>query len=210
MAAGPDETHATADHRRRRRRRRRAPQAIAFAGVLCAGVLIGWVVFRDDGDSPARATPTTTAGQAARIALDPRSYARLGVSFGLPKGWRTTFRRGVLNAASGDGTISVAISAAADAGEDMQVRRSDREQLARLFGARELRRERARVGGKTTVVTEFAGRTRRRQPIRILSLGNSSTWRTYSIQVFSVPRPSPRRLLELRALLSSVRYRRPS
>ena len=179
-------------------------------GVLCAGVLIGWVVFRDDGDSPARATPTTATAGQARIALDARAYPRLGLAFGLPDGWRTSFRRGVLNAASGDGTMSVAMSAAAGAGEDMEVRRSDRDQLTRLFKARELRRERARVGGKTTIVTEFAGQTRRRQPIRILSLGNSSMWRTYSIQVFSVPRPSARRLIELRALLSSVRYRRPS
>ena len=192
---------------RRRRRPRVAGQVVAFVGVLCAGVLIGWVVFRADGGAPA--PPAATTAGAERVSLEPRVYPRLGVTFGLPRGWRTTFRSGVLNAASGDDTVSVALSAAGGAGEGQKVRRSDRNQLARLFKARELSRQRADVGSATTVVTELLGQMRTGRPIRILSMGPSSRWRTYSIQVFAVPAPAASRLAELRSLLASVRYRRP-
>ena len=79
----------------------------------------------------------------------------------------------------------------------------------RLFGAEELSRSRAKVGTASTVVTELIGQTRDRKPIRILSMGASSPYRTYSIQVFTVPRPIARRIAELRTLLASVRFRKP-
>lgn len=191
------------------RRRRRIPgQLVAFVGVLCAGVLIGWVFFRDDGP-PAPAGTTATLDQRALLDTDRRAYPRLGVTLSLPKGWRTRFRRGVLNAASGDGRVSVAISAAGLAGDAKKVRRSDRRELARLFEARELGRRRGALGPESTIVTEFVGRTRKRQPIRILSMGASSRWRTYSVQVFTVLRPSPDRLVELSTLIASVRFVQP-
>ncbi len=190
-----------------RRRRPRVPrQVIAFIGVLCAGVLIGWVVFRDDDAAgPAPATSTLPA-----VASDSRTYPRLGLVLGLPKGWKTSFRGSVLTAASSDETVSAAFSLAGGAGDGRRVRRSDRDELARLFKAREISRERAKVGTATTVVTELLGVARNRRPIRILSMGASSRWRTYSIQVFTVLGPTGIRLSELRALLASVRYRQPS
>lgn len=197
----------------RRRRRPHVPvRLIAFVGVLCAGVLIGWVLFNRDDSTPARSAPVTTTGQPAgqrRIPVDSRHYPRYGLTFGLPKGWETSIRRGVLNAASGDDVVSVAISAAGGPGDGQQVRRSDRRELTRLFRARELTRQRAKVGLAPTIVTELVGRTRRRHRIRILSMAASSRWRTYSIQVFTVLQPNARRLLELRTLLASVRYREP-
>ncbi len=196
----------------RRRRRPRVPtQLIAFVGVLCAGLLIGWVLFHRDDSAPAP-SPGATAAQgrrAVRIPVGRRVNPRLGLAFGLPKGWRTSIRRGVLNAASGDDTVSVAISAAGGPADGAKVRRSDRDELARLFNARELTRQRAKVGSAPTIVTEFVGRTRKRRRIRILSMGASSRWRTYSIQVFTVLQPTTVRLLELRTLLASVRYRQP-
>lgn len=189
-----------------RRRRPRVPrQVIAFIGVLCAGVLIGWVVFRDDDAAgPAPATSTLPA-----VASDSRTYPRLGLVLGLPKGWKTSFRGSVLTAASSDETVSAAFSLAGGAGDGRRVRRSDRDELARLFKAREISRERAKVGTATTVVTELLGVARNRRPIRILSMGVSSRWRTFSIQAFTVLRPAATRIAELRTLLSSVRYRRP-
>ena len=94
MATEPDEASTPPQRRRRRRRRRRglrrlldfrvSPQVIAFVGVLCAGVLIGWVVFRDDDSTPAA---TTTP----KVEVDTRVYPELGVSLGLPKTWKTSF-----------------------------------------------------------------------------------------------------------------------
>ena len=56
------------------RRLRLPTKLIAFAGVLCAGVLIGWVVFRDDGDSrsPAASGPSPS-GSRPRPASTPGS-----------------------------------------------------------------------------------------------------------------------------------------
>ena len=190
-----------------RRRLSRVPnQVVAFIGVLLAGVLIGWVVFRDDEAAPA---PATTTVGAPSVAADARVYPRLGITWDLPKGWKTAFRQSVLTAVSRDRTVSVALSAAGGARDGQRVRRADRNQLARLFRARELGRERAKVGTETTIVTELIGRARNRRPIRILSMGTSSRWRTYSIQAFTVPRPTPPRIAELRRLLTSVRYRAP-
>lgn len=189
---------------RRRRRPRIPPRVLAFAGVLCAGVLIGWVIFREDEPAPAT---TTVMGQ--RVAADARVYPKLGITLDLPKGWTTAFRRSVLTAVSGDDTVSVAMSAAGGGGEGPRVRRSDRNQLARLFRARELGRSRAKIGRTTTIVTELLGRARNGRPIRILSMGASSRWRTYSIQSFTVLRPTPGRLAELRTLMASVRFRQP-
>lgn len=187
-------------------------RAVAFAGVLAAGVLIGWVLFGDDDGAQApspQAAATTSTARQPQVALVPKVYPRFGLSFGLPAGWRTTIRRGVLNGSSANRSVAVAFSVAGGAGEGAAVRRSDRRQLVRLFNAREVKRERAKIGAGPTIVTELVGRTRRRQRIRILSMAVSSRWRTYSVQVFTVLAPRARQLLELRALLTSVGYHRP-
>jgi hypothetical protein len=188
-------------------RRPRVPrQVIAFIGVLFAGLLIGWVVFRDDQSAPA---PTATATRSQRIVSDARLYPKLGITLGLPKGWKTSFRGSVLTAVSRDETVSIALSIAGGPGDGQRTRRSDREELARLFNAREVSRQRAKVGTATTIATDLIGRARNRRPIRILSMGPASRWHTYSIQAFTVLQPTPVRLAELRTLLGSVRYRQP-
>jgi len=200
-----DERDAGAIRERRRRLPSIPPRVLAFAGVLCAGVLIGWVVFRDE-DSPAPATSTVAA---QRVAADERVYPKLGITLKLPRGWKASFRRSVLTAVARDETVSFALSAAGGGGEGPRVRRADRNELARLFKARELGRNRAKIGTATTIVTELLGRSRNGRPIRILSLGASSRWRTYSIQTFTVLRPASRRLAELRTLMASVRFHQP-
>ena len=196
------------EHEHEARGKRRLPkQVVAFVGVLLAGMLIGWVVFRDDETAPTPAT-STVAGQP--IAADARVYPKLGLTLDLPKGWKTSFRGSVLTAVSRDETVSVALSIAGGADVGQTVRRTDRTELARLFGAREIGRNRAKVGSATTIVTELLGRARNRRHIRILSMGPSSRWRTYSVQSFTVLRPTAVRIAELRTLLASVRYRRPT
>lgn len=201
------ENEAGARATRRRRLAQIPKQVIAFIGVLLAGVLIGWVVFRDDEATPPPAT-TTVAGQ--RVAADARVYPKLGIALNLPKGWKTSFRGSVLTAVSRDDTVSLALSTAGGPGDGQKVRRTDRTELARLFNAREVNRNRAKVGTAVTIVTELLGRARNRRPIRILSMGPSSRWSTYSIQSFTVLRPTAARIAELRTLLASVRFRRPS
>lgn len=211
MATEHDEGASAGHHKgdsgkRRRRLPQIPPRALAFAGVLCAGMLIGWVIFRDDEPAPA---PATSSAADQRVATDRRVYPKLGIALDLPKGWKTSFRQSVLTAVSRDQTVSVALSAAGGADAGQRVRRADRNELARLFKASEISRHRANVGTASTIVTELIGRARKRQPIRILSMGASSRWRTYSIQAFTVLRPTGRRIAELRTLLASVRYRQP-
>jgi len=190
----------------RRRRPRVSRQVIAFVGVLCAGMLIGWVVFGDDGSTPA---PATTTASSPRVASDTRLYPKLGITLGLPRGWKTSFRGSVLTAVSRDETVSIALSIAGGPRDGQRIRRSDREELARLFNAREVSRQRAKVGTATTIATDLVGRARNRRPIRILAMGPSSRWHTYSIQAFTVLQPTPVRVAELRTLLASLRYRQP-
>jgi hypothetical protein len=204
MATEPDEPATAA---KPRRRPRLPTKLIAFAGGLCAGVLIGWVVF--GGDDDGASTRAAAGPEAQRVATEPRDYPGLGLSFELPATWRTSFRGAVLTAAARDDSVSVALTNAGGARDGQKVRRADRTELARLFTAEQLSRQRAKVGTASTVVTELIGQTRDRRPIRILSMGASSRWRTYSIQVFTVPRPIARRIAELRTLLASVRYRKP-
>jgi hypothetical protein len=195
---------------RRPRERRRAPVVLlAFAGVLCAGVLIGWALFRDDGDTPAPAATSAVLDQRTPLDVDRRAYPRLGVSLSEPKGWSTELRRGVLNIASADKRVSVAISDAGGPRDAKKVRASDRKELVRLFKARELGRRRGTVGTAKTIVTELVGRTPKRQQIRILSMGASSQFRTYSVQVFTALAPTPTRLVELSTLIASVRFSKP-
>lgn len=194
---------------RARPRRRAGVQIVAFAGVLCAGVLIGWILFRDDDGSAATTGTTAVLDQRARLDVNRRAYPRLGLIVSVPKGWQTKLREGVLNLASADNRVSVAISAAGGPSAAKKVRASDRVELKRLFGARELDRRRGRVGSSQTIVTEFVGRTRKRQRIRILSMGAASRWRTYSVQVFTALAPTPTRLVELSTLIASVRFSDP-
>ena len=71
-------------------------------------------------------------------------------------------------------------------------------------------RSRSKIGALSTIVTEMLGRSDKGHPIRILSAGVTTHWRTYSVQVFTVPAPGAARLLELRALLTSVGFSEPA
>ncbi len=197
----PKSTMARRPGRRRRIVRRLGIPAVAV-GV---GLGLGWLLFDDDGQ-PVAGTST----QQVRIDVDPRTFKKFGIAFGRPKGWSAAVRRGVLNASSPDSSMSVAISIAGASGKEQQVRASDRKELKRLFKAKEVGRRRSSVGTAPTLITELTGTQSKGRRIRILSMGLSSRWQTYSVQVFTVPQPSSRRVLELRALLSSVRYSKPS
>lgn len=193
---------------RRPARRRRIVRRLGVPAVAVGvGVGLGWLLFGNDDDNGQPVAGTST--QQVRIDVDRRTYKQFGITFGRPKGWSASVRRGVLNASSPDSTISVAISAAGASGKEQEVRASDRKELKRLFKAKEVSRRRTSVGTAPTLVTELTGTQSKGRRIRILSMGLSSPWQTYSVQVFTAPQPSSRRLLELRALLASVRYSKP-
>jgi len=202
-----DDAAAPVQPQRRRRGRRVVGRLLVPVAAIGVGVALGWLLFGRDDDGPAAAR---TATQEVRVRVDQRTFAKFGIALGRPKGWSTSVRRGVLSASSSDTSMTVAISVAGGSGKAQAVRASDRKELKRLFKAREVSRQRSSVGTASTLVTELVGTQSKGRRIRILSMGASSRWRTYSVQVFTVPQPSTARLLEMRALLASVRYSKPS
>ena len=182
--------------------RRRPPVSVlvALAGVLIAGVMIGWFIARDD-DSDAAAP--------VRVAVQRHHYAHAGLSLGVPKRWQATSGPRAVRAATRGGSVTAVFSAAGHPGRARRVREAERRALVRQFGARVISMRRARVGRESPVVTELAGRTPTGRAIRILSTATSSRWRTYGIRVVTTPRLSATVAAELRTLLRSLHYVKP-
>lgn len=174
--------------------------------AVAIGVIIGWALFRDDNapTPPQATTPLTTTGAGA-----PARFSQFGLRFQRPAGWTSTIRQGVLNVAAPDNTVSVTVAMPPGKPDVQGVRGADRKQLLELFDAREVDRRRYAVGPLPTLVTEMLGRTETGRKIRILSMGVSSRWRTYSVQVFSAPQAQQARALELQALIASFEFRKP-
>ena len=187
------------------------PSGRLITGALLAvgvGLLIGWAVF-GGGDGKASTDATTPAVSATTGAGAVVRFGQYGITLRRPAGWSSTITKGVLNLAAPDSTISLAVSMAPGHPGVKGVRRSDREELARLFHAREVDRRRYAVGPLNTLVTEMVGRTGQGHPVRVLSMGVSSRWRTYSVQVFSAPHPPRARALELQGLVACFAFARP-
>lgn len=203
--------------RRQARAPRRGPQVLALVATLALGTVLGWAIFGRDGDDaqPKAATtgPTgpTATGAGPKVSLSKAAFPRLGLAFGRPLGWTASQQSGVVKLSATDATVSLAVSIAGAAGRDKQVRRYEQGQLLRLFKpARVIGRQRGKIGLLPVLSTEIAGTIKRRRPIRILSTAATTRYRTYSVQVFSTPRPPAARLAEVRAMLNSFRFAKPS
>jgi hypothetical protein len=187
--------------------RRRLTVLIA-AAALGLGLLLGWLLFHDGGSKPA------VASSAAQPASGPAgsthvSFGQFGVSLALPHDWTSDIRKGVLNLASPDQTVSVTLSMAPGRPDVHLLGRSDRLQLERLFHARVVSRTRSKVGTEPVLISDLRGKTAKGRPVRILSTGLTTRWRTYSIQTFTTPQPPPARAQEFDQLMSTLRFRAP-
>lgn len=180
-------------------------QALIVAAALVTGGFLGWLLFAGHGDS---SSPRARPG--APTPFRGVSYPSIGLSLAQPTAWKNSTQHGVVKLLSSDQSVSVAISAPAAGGQAAQLRKADAADLKRLFHpARLVGRQRGRLGGLPAVTTELIGTSPRHTKIRILSTAVSSAYRTYSVQIFTAVRPSPHTLLELRAVLSSVRFTAP-
>lgn len=182
-----------------------------LGGALLAvgvGVLIGWAIFHGGGDDSGRAgaaAPVTVPGAQAA----PARFNQFGITFQRPAGWSTEIKEGVLNVAAPDRTVVLTVSKPPGKPDVRELRGNDREELKKLFDAKEVQRRRFSVGPLDTLVTEMLGKTRTGRKVRILSMGVSSKWATYSIQVFSAPKLSAQRALELQSLINSFKFHKP-
>lgn len=182
--------------------------AVTVAAALAGGLLLGWLIFHDGGS---RQTTTSPAAQSAPTpaAATHVSFGQFGVSVELPHGWGSEIRKGVLDLAAPDHTVSVALAMAPGRPDEHLLGRRDRLQLEHLFQARVVSRTRSKVGTFPALISELRGRTAKGQPVRILSTGLTTRWRTYSIEIFTAPQPPAQRALEFDSLMSTLRFRAP-
>lgn len=176
------------------------------AVALAIGVLLGWLLFHGRASTPTASTPTAPAAVAGSTRL---SFGQFGVSMELPRGWGSQIRKGVLDLAAPDRTISVTLAMAPGRPDVHAQGRKDRVQLEHLFHAHVVSRTRSKVGTFPALISELRGRTAKGQPVRILSTGLTTRWRTYSIQIFTTPQPPAQRALEFDTLMSTLRFRAP-
>lgn len=183
---------------------------LAVLTALIVGGVVGALVFGGNGSSSDRSTTSSTATPTVATSLRPKRYGSLGMSIAPPRGWRVTERSGVIRMLSPDQTVSLAVSAPQSAGHEVDLRRSDSQALQSLFKpARVLGRQRGKIAGAPALTTELSGVTPKHRPVRILSTAVSSAYRTYSVQVFTVPKPATARLLEIRNALGSMQFFAP-
>src|SRR6478672_6705600 len=86
---------------------------IGLVFAVAAGVLIGYAVFGDDGDSgrsPATAPATVPPATAAAAAGALVRFDQYGLTLRRPAGWTSGIKRGVLNVAAPDETVSLALA----------------------------------------------------------------------------------------------------
>ncbi len=183
---------------------------LAVAAALVVGAVAGALVVGGRGSSPASRRTATANALTGALSANPTTHGPLGVSVAQPRGWQVTERSGVIEMLSPDQTASLTVSAPQPAGHEAQLRRSDKRQLLVLFKpARILGHRRGKIGGQPVLTTELVGVTPKHRHIRILTTAVSSAYRTYSIQVFSTPRPAALRLLQIRSALASFRFFAP-
>lgn len=182
-------------------------QMTVVAAALLVGAFLGWLLFAGHGGGGRGGSlrPRVIASKFHAVM-----YPTLGLSVAEPDAWQSSEQRGVVKLLSPEQSVSIAISTPAGAGQDAQLRRLDITDLQRLFRPVQLvGRRRGIIGGRSALTTELLGTSPRHIKIRILSTAVSSAYRTYSIQAFSAQRPPAQRLLELRAVLGSVRFSAP-
>ncbi len=192
-------------------RRRVAGLVVAGLGL---GALLGWIFGQDhggDSSTDARVTSLTAPRAVPKVALGKSTdLPVLGVRVAKPAGWQLTQRSGVAKLSTDDGTVSLAVSNAGGPHQQQMVRRYEQAELLRLFKpAQVVGRQRGKIGLLPALSTEIAGTTKQRRPLRILTTAVSTKYRTYSVQVFSTPRPPSAHLTEVQAILRAVRFSKP-
>jgi len=135
---------------------------------------------------------------------------RLAVQLSYPLTWERRSKDGVTRLKSPDGSMTIAIASPTGPGKARQVRSDTERALREAYGpARVVARDRGRLSRQPALATEFAATSRRGDPLRILSVVASSGYRTYTMALFSGPRPDPRRYAEAQMILRSLHFIRP-
>ncbi|HEV2769911.1 MAG TPA: hypothetical protein VGV40_06985 [Solirubrobacteraceae bacterium] len=136
---------------------------------------------------------------------------KLAVQLSYPLTWERRSKDGVTRLKSPDRSMTIAMASPVGPGNVRQVRSDTERALREAYGpARVVARGRGLVSRQPALATEFAATDRRGRPLRILSIVASSGFRTYSLALFSNPRPDLRRYTEAQMILRSLHFIRPS
>ena len=174
----------------------------ALAALVAAGAL---PPMAGCGDGAQRRASTSQLPASLTLRVRNVSYVNLGLEFAQPLGWARSRRDGAILVRSNDRTTAVAIASPTQGDFARLVAADSLRALLRDYApARVIARREGRLGRLPVTTTEIVGATRAGREIRILSLAAATHWRTYSVQLFSDPRPTLARLAEARALLGSV------
>ncbi|HYF25773.1 MAG TPA: hypothetical protein VD931_08560 [Baekduia sp.] len=192
-------------HAERRWRDRSSLALLGAGGLLvvaaAAALVLGLTGAGGDDDPPAgRAAP---AGKL----LDS---ARFGIRLRHPDSWRRRPGGRAIRLVSGDRRVGLTITTAAARPAVAEVRpQLERSVLRTLDGARVIDRGAGRVGGRPARLTAIRARNERREVVDALAITVASRYRTYAIVAFGSPAAAQAVLREARAVLDSVRFRRP-
>lgn len=178
------------------------------ATAFAAGLLLGWLLFHGGEPRQTAASPRVPVSPSP-VGTTHVSFGQFGLSAEIPHDWGSEIKKGVLDLAAPDHSVSVAIAMAPGRPDVHRLGREDRLQLERLFHAHVVSRTRSKVGTFPALISELRGRTAKGQPVRILSTGLTTRWRTYSIEIFTAPQPPAQRALEFDSLMSTLRFRAP-
>lgn len=196
------------------RRPRRARLGALAGGVLAAAgitVLVLWGAALLSGPSPPEGQSARASGGDAELVRFKLTDRKLAVQLSYPLTWQRRSKDGVTRLKSPDRSMTIAMAAPTGPGNARQVRSDTERALREAYGpARVVARDRGLVSRRPALATEFAATDRRGDPLRILSIVASSGFRTYSLALFSGPRPDPRRYAEAQMILRSLHFIRPT
>lgn len=156
------------------------------------------------------ARPADRGGTARRSLLKTRVYRRHGLRLVLPPEWKSSGRKGVVQVSSPDRSIALSLLATSPEYSSTAVLADLERSIRQSYkGARVVRRAaRTRLAGQPGRSTRLSVR-RGSQRLDILVVAAPSKWRTYGLTVFGRTPAPELRIAQSRAVLDSLRFRKP-
>jgi hypothetical protein len=172
------------------------------AVLLLAGVAVAVVVLWPGGG----AKPEKTRRLPARIVSVPP----LGIGFAHPTSWKRKVSKAVIGVRSPEGSVVVFFSSPVAGPAIDEVRSGAKKELLRQFApARIVSETDEPLGQRNVPAFELLGKDKGKA-VRALEMVDATKYRTYAVTVVTSARPSRARLKEARAIISTVRFGKPT
>lgn len=168
--------------------------------LLFVGVVVAVVVLWPGGD------PAKPKRLPARIVSVPP----LGMGFAHPTSWRRKVSKAVIGLRSPEGSVVVFFSSPLGRPAIDEVRSGARKELLKQFKPAKIVNEGTdQLGVRKVASFELLGKDKGKT-VRALELVDATKYRTYAVTVVTSANPSRARLKEARAIISTVRFTKPT